>query len=149
MYPVFKSAIIAFLRVLIFRFEMKNSLIESKKAIMQSITQMYLKNEYLPINYGKKYRVRDFVLLNSTICNICSFESRVRKVCLLSYSINNLCVEVEFVSSMIVIIYKPVVREPVFIVFFCIFSVFWVATNLPLVSKIVTSVGKQLDVFSM
>ncbi|SHG19394.1 hypothetical protein SAMN05443549_102376 [Flavobacterium fluvii] len=34
---------------------------------MQSITQMYLKNEYLPINYGKKYRVRDFVLLKSNI----------------------------------------------------------------------------------
>ena len=35
--------------------------------MMQSITQMYLKNEYLPINCGKKYRVRDFVLLNSNI----------------------------------------------------------------------------------
>lgn len=34
---------------------------------MQSITQKYLKNEYLPINYGKKYRVRDFRLLNSNI----------------------------------------------------------------------------------
>lgn len=34
---------------------------------MQSITQMYLKNEYLPINYGKKYRVCDFKLLNSNI----------------------------------------------------------------------------------
>jgi hypothetical protein len=43
---------------------------------MQSITQMYLKNEYLPINYGKKYKVRDFVLLNSTICNISRYGSR-------------------------------------------------------------------------
>lgn len=34
---------------------------------MQSITQMYLKNEYLPINYGKKYRVCDFALLKSNI----------------------------------------------------------------------------------
>ena len=34
---------------------------------MQSITQKYLKNEYLPINYGKKYRLRDFRLLNSNI----------------------------------------------------------------------------------
>ncbi len=34
---------------------------------MQSITQKYLKNEYLPINYGKKYGVRDFGLLNSNI----------------------------------------------------------------------------------
>lgn len=34
---------------------------------MQSITQMYLKNEYLPINYGKKYKMRDFALLKSNI----------------------------------------------------------------------------------
>lgn len=34
---------------------------------MQSITQMYLKNEYLPINYRKKYRVCDFVLLKNNI----------------------------------------------------------------------------------
>lgn len=37
---------------------------------MQSITQMYLKNEYLPINYGKKYRVRDLGLLNSNIRSV-------------------------------------------------------------------------------
>jgi len=37
---------------------------------MQSITQKYLKNEYLPIIYGKKYRVRDFVLLKSTIRSV-------------------------------------------------------------------------------
>lgn len=37
---------------------------------MQSITQMYLKNEYLPINYGKKYRVYDFMLLNSNIRSV-------------------------------------------------------------------------------
>ena len=52
-----------------------------KKTIMQSITQMYLKNEYLPINYGKKYGVRDFVLLNSAICNTSRYGSQVRGKC--------------------------------------------------------------------
>ena len=37
---------------------------------MQSITQKYLKNEYLPINSSEKYRVCDFMLLNDIIRSV-------------------------------------------------------------------------------
>jgi hypothetical protein len=46
---------------------------------MQSITQKYLKNEYLPINSDKKYGVCHFELLNSIICNVLVMEVEVSK----------------------------------------------------------------------